>query len=111
MVDLSTLVSPKPDFTSLGVININERGEIAGFAMNAEGYGRAVLLIPCDENHPNVEDCDYGLVDPSITVQENEAQSSAPETSQGNLTPAKMMLGYRSSVGGQGPRFAKVPFK
>jgi probable HAF family extracellular repeat protein len=109
MVDLSTLVSPMPGFTSLGVININERGEIASFAMNAEGYGRAVLLIPCDENHPDVAGCDYSLVDPSITAQENEAQTSALATSQGNLSLTKIMLGYRSLVGSQHPRFPKAP--
>ena len=111
MVDLSTLVSPKPDFSSLGAININERSEIASFAMNAEGYGRAVLLIPCDENHPDVAGCDYSLVDPSITAQENEAQTSALATSQGNLSRTTMMLGYRSLAWSQHPRFPKAPAK
>jgi probable HAF family extracellular repeat protein len=62
MVDLATLVSAPTDIT-LGAVNINDRGEIAGHGQEPSGYGHEILLIPCDENHPNVEGCDYSLVD------------------------------------------------
>ena len=45
------------------VININDKGEIAGVETDANDIGQRLLLIPCDENHPDVEGCDYSLVD------------------------------------------------
>jgi probable HAF family extracellular repeat protein len=46
ITDLNTLVSPPSDLHIEGVAYINERGEIAGIATNADGDTRAVLLIP-----------------------------------------------------------------
>jgi hypothetical protein len=46
IADLNTLVSPPSDLHIEGVAYINERGEIAGIAINADGDTRAVLLIP-----------------------------------------------------------------
>jgi len=66
MVDLATLVSPPTDIT-LGAVNINDRGEIAGHGQEPSGYGHEILLIPCDENHPNVQGCDYSLVETSTS--------------------------------------------
>ncbi len=69
MVDLSTLLSSPTDLSPLGAVGINDRGEIAGHGQAPTGHGRAILLIPCDENHPNVEGCDYSLVGGSTTAQ------------------------------------------
>jgi len=44
---------------------IDNRGEIAAVGVLPNGDGRAVLLIPCDENHPGVEGCDYSMVEAS----------------------------------------------
>ena len=44
---------------------INERGEIIGNAITPEGNTHAVVLIPCDEFHPNRDGCDYRDVDES----------------------------------------------
>jgi uncharacterized membrane protein len=63
MVDLSTLVSPGSGMLFSEAHQINDRGEIAIGALDANGNNRAVLLIPCDENHPGVDGCDYNLVD------------------------------------------------
>jgi probable HAF family extracellular repeat protein len=63
MVDLGTLLSSKTDLSPLGAVSINDRGEIAGHGQAPSGHGRAILLIPCDENHPDVEGCDYSLVE------------------------------------------------
>lgn len=56
--DLNTLVAPGADLTMT----------IAGFPMGCTAQEEdlcthAYVLIPCDENHPGVEGCDYSLVD------------------------------------------------
>jgi probable HAF family extracellular repeat protein len=78
MVDLNTLVLPS---TSMYVFTgqfINDRGEIACTgATAAVPNEHPCMLIPCDENHPGVEGCDYNLVD-ATTV----AQDRAPRTTR-----------------------------
>jgi len=44
---------------------INERGEITANAVTPEGNTHAVVLIPCNESHPNRDGCDYRDVDES----------------------------------------------
>jgi uncharacterized membrane protein len=69
-VDLNTLVPPGSGLQLVEAEQINDRGEIAADGKDANGNSHAVLLIPCDENHRNVEDCDYSMVDASFTVAE-----------------------------------------
>jgi hypothetical protein len=45
----------------IGAYNINDRGEITGQGVLANGDSRVVLLVPCDENHAGIEGCDYSL--------------------------------------------------
>ena len=70
ITDLNTLI---PEDSSLQLVfanAVNQRGEIVGIGV-PPGYspadvfnvGQAFLLIPCDGNHPNVEGCDYSMVD------------------------------------------------
>jgi hypothetical protein len=63
-VDLNTLVSGA-DMTLTTPVYINDRGEIAGDGVLSNGDSHAFVLIPCDENHPGVEGCDYSLVEAS----------------------------------------------
>lgn len=72
IVDLQTLVLPGSDISvsscagcEIGAYNINDRGEIVGQGVLSNGDSRVILLIPCDEDHPDVEGCDYSLVDAS----------------------------------------------
>jgi probable HAF family extracellular repeat protein len=60
-VDLETLVVPGSGLTVIAGQLINDRGEIAGRGMLPNGNVYAILLIPCDENHPDIEGCDYSL--------------------------------------------------
>jgi hypothetical protein len=48
----------------LGAVFINDRGEIACTGTTtAVPNEHPCMLIPCDENHHGVDDCDYSLVD------------------------------------------------
>jgi probable HAF family extracellular repeat protein len=68
MVDLNTLVPPTSGLQLIEAHQINDRGDIAVGASDANGNNHSVLLIPCDEGHPGVEGCDYSMVDaPAVT--------------------------------------------
>ncbi len=62
MVDINTLVVPGSELQVVDAFDINERGEVAGGALLPNGEEHAFVLIPCDENHPDVAGCDYTLV-------------------------------------------------
>jgi probable HAF family extracellular repeat protein len=68
MIDLNVFVPPGVNLTLVEVEQINDPGEMFGIGTLADGNSRAFLLIPCDENHPNIEGCDYSLVDASATA-------------------------------------------
>ena len=73
MVDLNTLIVPNSTlYVPLG-ITINDRGEIAAPGLLPNGDQHAVLLIPCDENHPGVEGCDYSIVDEATATRVSPA--------------------------------------
>ena len=67
MVDLNTLAVSQSGMQLVWAKDINDRGEIAGLGELPNGDIHAIVLIPCDENHPGVEGCDYSLVDASAT--------------------------------------------
>jgi probable HAF family extracellular repeat protein len=109
IVDLSTLISP-PTKLSVGVIGINDRGEIAGNADNANGIGHAILLIPCDENHPGIEGCDYSLVDSATVDEVHPAQiAEATASSQAKLSPVGVMARFGPARARGNRRFATTP--
>jgi probable HAF family extracellular repeat protein len=72
IVDLNSLVPSGSELQLANALNINDRGEIAGTGLLTNGDFRNFLLIPCDEDHPGVEGCDYSLVD---------ARAAVPQTS------------------------------
>jgi probable HAF family extracellular repeat protein len=72
-VDLNTLVPPHSGLQFSEALRINNRGEIAVVGNDANKNLHAVLLIPCDENHAEVEGCDFSMVDAAA-----EPQSPAP---------------------------------
>jgi probable HAF family extracellular repeat protein len=61
IVDLESLTLPGSGLTVIAGNLINDRGEIAGRGILPNGDTHAILLIPCDENHPDIEGCDYSL--------------------------------------------------
>jgi probable HAF family extracellular repeat protein len=68
MVDLNTLIPPGSGIDLGGAVSINDRGEINGEGVLPNGDVHAFLLIPCDENHRDIEGCDYSLVDPTTVA-------------------------------------------
>ena len=93
MVDLQTLVLPGSGVTlsgcpgcEVGAYNINDRGEIAGQGVLSNGDARVVLLIPCDENHSDVEGCDYSMVDASASAKSAAPRDRSTETQRTPLS-------------------------
>ena len=69
-VDLNTLIPPGSTLQLFVAVGINDRGEIVGGGMLPTcpdsdhcDVKHAFLLIPCDENHPDLEGCNYNLVE------------------------------------------------
>ena len=80
-----------------GGFSINDRGEINGGGVLPNGDQHAFLLIPCDEEHPGVEGCDYDPVDAETSAQFNPAPiTQASAESPTKLSPAQMMTRFRS---------------
>jgi probable HAF family extracellular repeat protein len=71
MVDLNTLVPAISGIQLTEAHQINDQGEIAVGAVDVSGNNHAVLLVPCDENHPGVEGCDYSMVDAETAAAQN----------------------------------------
>jgi probable HAF family extracellular repeat protein len=61
-IDLNTLASAA-NIALTTPLYINNQGEIAGNGMLSNGNTHAFLLVPCDDDHPGVEGCDYSMVD------------------------------------------------
>lgn len=78
IVDLNSLVPPRSQLTLEFALNINDRGEIAVTSADAAGNEHAVLLLPCDESHPNVEDCDYRMVDAKVAASVRATMPESP---------------------------------
>jgi probable HAF family extracellular repeat protein len=77
--DLNTLVPPNPDLQLIWAAYINDPGEIAAIGTLSNGDIHAFVLIPCDENHPGIEGCDYDLVD-ATRVAQSAASANHPST-------------------------------
>lgn len=86
MVDLNSLILPGSDLFLIGAINGNDRGEIAVEGTLPNGEMHAALLIPCDENHADLQGCDPTLVDiPESQVSKRMIQSISVPTNNGDL--------------------------
>jgi probable HAF family extracellular repeat protein len=107
IVDLNTLIPPGSGMQLKIAASINDRGEIDGDGVLPNGDTHAFLLIPCDEDHPDVEGCDYDTVEGETESAVRPAQiTHAPTPASGaKLSPAEMMTRFRSLRAGRNHRF------
>jgi probable HAF family extracellular repeat protein len=93
--DLNTLIRPDSRLYLSDIFTLNDRGEMAGQGVDASGNAHAFLLIPCDENHPDVAGCDYSLVDEAVATSQSAASvMQKPVTSR-----APVLYGPVNNVG------------
>ena len=76
LVKLNSLIPPGSEINLGGAINANNRGEIVAGGTLPNGEQHAVLLMPCDDEHPDLEGCDYSLVDSADVARTDEAIAS-----------------------------------
>jgi probable HAF family extracellular repeat protein len=117
-VDLNTLI-PHGANLQLVVANwINNRGEIVGlghdpscpFEDSCDAH--AYVLIPCDQDHPGVEGCDY---DPAHAITVSDVPPApithrpSPTANETKSSLAEMMTRFRFMMGGRNLRFEILP--
>src|SRR5260370_45735 len=113
-VDLNALIPSNSTLQLTAAALINESGEIVGGGgpprrTQTRACNHAYVLIPCDENHPDIAGCDYSLIAASTSVQPTqETQVSAP-TSAPRLSPADVMARFRSMMPNRYRKFAPLP--
>jgi len=69
MVDLNTLVPPDSQLYLIWASYIDDQSEIATLAILPNGDMHATWLVPCDENHTGIQDCDYDLADSTVETK------------------------------------------
>jgi probable HAF family extracellular repeat protein len=99
ILDLNSVVSA-PDLTLNEATFINDRGEISGFATLANGDTHAFVLIPCDADHPDLEeDCDSKRAEVATEVQLQLEQVTRTEPAHpAKFSPAEVIARFRSST-------------
>ena len=103
MVDLNALIPSGSSLQLADAEDINDRGEIAGIGVppgvplaNYITEGHGFLLIPCDENHPNIDGCDYDMVDGSDMSATQMATTAKPVLSPDSIRQLMQSAGRRS---------------
>jgi probable HAF family extracellular repeat protein len=112
VIDLNTLIPSGSGIRLHHGVSINDRGEISVDGFLSNGDNHAFVLIPCDENHPNIEGCDYTLVETPIEAPAIASQLThplTPATAQSTLTSSEKTAQIRSLAGRHGRLGARTP--
>jgi probable HAF family extracellular repeat protein len=97
MIDLNSVIPAGSNLQLVYAVGINDRGEIAGNGVlpgastappDQDTMSRAFVLIPCDEGHPDVEGCDYDMVDEKAVTRQSPAPVMQKQTTTAPSTPA-----------------------
>ena len=92
-VDLNTMIPPNPGLQLNFAFYINDPGEIAAVGTLSNGDIHAFVLIPCDENHADVEGCDFS----EIEVAGPETAASATQYPAAPRSPINPLSQFRAS--------------
>jgi probable HAF family extracellular repeat protein len=106
IVDLNILVPPNSPLYLIYAYTINNSGEIAVNGIDALGVEQAAVLIPCDENHADVEGCDYNLVDSAAAADLSPAVSTTAGT---ETATSAQQLTSGQIVASTGTQILRVP--
>jgi probable HAF family extracellular repeat protein len=99
-IDLNTLIVPGSGIHFAHAVSINDRGEISGEGLLPNGDHRAALLIPCDESHGGVVDCDYGMVEVGAATSAVSTPITKPRSaaSESNTSPIDLLRKHRDRL-------------
>lgn len=86
MVDLVSLIPGGSSLRLTEPETINDRGEIAGNGLDADGNQHAFLLIPCDESQTGTNGC-WVSNDGASTLQNRPAFVRSPATTSSQTHP------------------------
>lgn len=123
IIDLNEFVPLGSGVQLAEAVAINDRGVIGGLDLppsctgvpvgNDTECGHAFLLIPCDENHPDVEGCDYDPVEVTTEAPVRSAQNApaSAATSAAKLSTTEMMKRYHFSMANRNRWFGALPLK
>jgi len=115
MVDLNALVSSGPVLQLIYAVGINSRGEIAGTGVlpgvstDQDTMSHAFVLIPCDENHPNIKGCDYSLVAATAPARPSQNMELSAPTSAAKLSPVDALTRFRSMIANRYRKSGPLP--
>jgi probable HAF family extracellular repeat protein len=116
-IDLNALIPSGSSLQLFVALGINERGEIVGGGMPRSctdsdhcSFNHAYLLIPCDEDHPGLEGCDYDPVSATTANEPRiaEAMKPFPEAAT-TVSPAEMIARYHFSRTNRLRRYRALP--
>jgi uncharacterized membrane protein len=105
VIDLNTRIDPDSGLQLVLALEINDRGEIAGFGVppgvqlkDFEFHGHAFVLIPCDDEHGDHEGCEDAADMPTAARSVPFAQSSTTPA-QSSRTASEMQSRIQTRFG------------